>query len=241
MYSKKSFKIILSIIVITVSFSFVSSRFTNVKRVSVSMISRSIRYGKTMTMRAEICYNLSGGKMVSHYSEPIEQYILNTSKGEISIYSPEKNTVQQQVNYLYSTETTQFYYFLNNQKTDLGLRGMGFINKNTKFEKDLMISTWLPPTRVAKQIKEIELVHQGLNPIYTKYIGAGGNVIKKIYYYQYQNVGGIDFPLAVTQIDYFSTKDSVISKTSYTDVKINEAVNSKLANFVIPSNAKTLK
>ena len=104
MYSKKFFQIILSIIVITVSFSFVSSTPANVKRMSVSMVSRSIRYGKTMTMRAEICYILSGGKMVSHYSEPIDQYILNTAKGEISIYSPQKNTVQQQVNYLRSEE-----------------------------------------------------------------------------------------------------------------------------------------
>jgi len=205
------------------------------------MISRSVRAGKTVTVKADIFYQLAGGKMISHYSLPSNQYIINTSKGEISIYDPIKNTVIQQVNYLFSTETSQFYYFLNNQKADLGLRAMGFVNKNTKFEKNLMISTWAAPARLAKDIKSVELVHDGANPIYTKYIGGNGQVIKKMYYYNYQNFGGLDFPLTVTQIDYFSAKDSVIAKTTYADIKINEAVNSKLSDFTIPANAKVLK
>ena len=204
------------------------------------MVSRSVRAGKTITLKADLCYQLAGGKMISHYTKPFDQYILNSSKGEISIYDPAKNTVIQQVNYLFSTETTQFYYFLNNQKTDLGLRGMGFINKNTKFEKNLMISTWIAPARLAKEIQSVELVHNGANPIYTKYLGGNGQIIKKIYYYNYQNIGGLDFPMTVTQIDYFSAKDSVIARTAYSDVKVNEAVNSKLADFTIPTNAKAI-
>ena len=234
----------VTIFVITVLTLVLSSAFIlsagSIKKMSVSMLSRSVRAGKTVTLKADLCYQLAGGKMISHYTKPFDQYILNTSKGEISIYDPAKNTVIQQVNYLFSTETTQFYYFLNNQKTDLGLRGMGFINKNTKFEKNLMISTWIAPARLAKEISSVELVHDGANPIYTKYTGGNGQIIKKIYYYNYQNIAGLDFPMTVTQIDYFSAKDSVIAKTAYSDIKVNEAVNSKLSDFTIPTNARAI-
>lgn len=232
-----------NILVLIVTVTVFSSAFMvsdNLKKISVSMTSRSVRAGKTMTVKADIYYQLGSGKMISHYSQPINQYIVNTAKGEITLYNPAKNTVIQQVNYLYSTETTQFYYFLSNQKADLGLRAMGFINKNTRFEKNLMISTWSAPARVAKDVQSVELVHNGANPIYTKYIGGNGQIIKKVYYYNYQNVGGTDFPLAVTQIDYYSPKDSVIVKTSYADIQTNEAVDTKLSNFTIPSNAKIL-
>lgn len=236
---RNTHKSISWILIVLLSASFVSSN--NVKKIGVTMLSRSVRAGKVATIKADICYQLAGGKMTSHYTQPYDQYIINTSKGEVSIYDPAKNTVIQQVNYLFSTETTQFYFFLNNQKADLGLRAMGFINKNTKFDKNLMISTWSAPARLAKDIKSVELVHDGANPIYTKYIGGNGQVIKKMYYYEYQNIGGIDFPLAVTQIDYFSKKDSVIIKTTYSNIKINEAVNNKLSDFTIPTNAKNLK
>jgi len=213
----------------------------NIKKMSVTMLARSVRDGKIAIMKADLYYQLAGGKMVSHYTKPFDQYILNTSEGEVSVYDPAKNTVMQQVNYLYSTETTQFYYFLSNQKTDLGLRAMGFTNKNVKFEKNLMISTWIAPPRLAKEVSSVELVHEGTNPIYTKYVGGKGQTIKKIYYYNYQNISGLDFPLTVTQIDYFSAKDSAVSKTSYSDIKVNEAVSRKLSDFTIPTNAKAIK
>jgi outer membrane lipoprotein-sorting protein len=238
MFKKSTLLVFLGVLLV-LSSAFIIS--TNVKKISATMVSRSTRAGKTVTLKADISYQLAGGKMVSHFTQPTNQYIINTSKGEISIYDPIKNTVIQQVNYLFSTETTQFFYFLNNQKADLGLRGMGFINKNTRFEKNLMISTWLAPTRLSKDVKQVELVHNGANPIYSKYIGGNGQVIKKMYYYNYQNVGGIDFPLAITQIDYFSAKDSVIAKTTYADIKTNEGVTNKLLEFTIPANAKVLK
>jgi outer membrane lipoprotein-sorting protein len=212
----------------------------NIKKISATMVTRSARGGRISNINAEICY-LTSGKMISHFTQPFNQYILNTAKGEVSLYDPQKNTVAQQVNYLFSTETTQFFYFLNNQKSDLGLRNMGFIVKDTKFEKNLMITNWVPPTRLAKSIREIVMVHDGANPIYTKYIGGDGQLIKKVYYYNYKNLGAADFPQSITEIEYFSAKDSVISKTAYSDIKTNENATSKLFDFTIPANAKIIK
>lgn len=203
------------------------------------MNTRSATGGKVSTVKAEICYHVSG-KMITHFTYPNEQYILNNAKGEISLYDPAKNTVLQKVNYLYSSETTQFYFFLNNQKADLGLKAMGFINKNTKFDKNIMITNWASPPRLANAVKEVMLVHNGANPIYTKYTAPNGSIIKKIYYYNFKNLEGTDFPQAVTQIEYLSEKDSVITKTTYDGIKINDLATSPLFDFKIPANAKVI-
>ena len=152
-----------------------------------------------------------------------------------------KNTVLQQQNATYSTETTQFFYFLHNRKADLGLSSMGFSLSQTKFEDGLMISTWKSPTPMAKSIKRVELVHKGQNPIFMKYIDPSERTIKKVYYYEYTKLGSVDFPQTITQIDYVTARDSIITKTAYGALKINEQVTSTLLDFVIPANAKILK
>ena len=210
-----------------------------ITKISASFTSRSVREGKTVSIRAELCYATTG-RMVTHFSDPFQQYVINNSRGEISIYDPKKNTVIQQQNFTYGTETTQFYFFLNNKKEDLGLKQMGFIFKNIRSEKDLLISRWIAPMQFSKQLKELELVHRNGNPIYMKYVNGQDKTIKKVFYYNYQNLNGTDFPTAITQIDYIAN-DSIISKTSYTDIRVNEAANANLLDFKVPATAKTLR
>lgn len=209
--------------------------------VSAKLTTRTVRAGKVIVVKGEIYYKIAGGKMVSYYTEPFEQYITNTSKGELKLFDPKKNTVSQQVNFQFGTETTQLYFFFNKYKEDMGLRKMGFFNKNSKYDNKLLVTTWQAPPKVEKDIKQVELVHKDGNPIYSKYIDGQNRVIKKIYYADYQKIGLADFPTTITQIDYFSAKDSVIAKTKYSDFKINENVNQKLATFTVPSNAKYVK
>jgi outer membrane lipoprotein-sorting protein len=228
-------------ILILISIIYYSNKSYSQTAVSAKLNTRTVRAGKVVVLNGEIYYKIAGGKMISHYTEPFEQYIFNTSKGELKIYDPKKNTINQQVNFQLGTETTQFYYFFNKYKEDMGLRKMGFVNKVTKFENKLLVTTWQAPPKVEKDIKLVELVHKDGNPIYTKYIDGQNKVIKKIYYADYQKIGNSDFPLTITQIDYIAAKDSVIMKTKYSDIKMNENANSKLANYTIPSNAKYVK
>lgn len=211
-------------------------KYFNIGRLSARMVTKAAQKGKTTTLKADIFYQ-SSGKMITHFFDPVELFMINNEKGEISIYDPRKNTARQQQNYMFSTETSQLYYFLQNKKGDLGLKLMGFTVNSTRFEEDLMITKWLPPATMMKMIKEVELVHRGQNPIYMKYVGIDGKNAKKVYYYNYANLNGVDFPQAITQIDFLG-KDSVITKTSYTDIKVNESANDAFFNYSIPSTAK---
>lgn len=216
------------------------SQAQSVKKVSATMTMRTAHKGKTTNTRAEVCYAISG-KMVTLFPKPAELYLFNNAEGELRVYDPTKNSILLQQNPMYGTETTQFFYFLHNRKADLGLSNLGFSLGQTKFENGVMITTWKSPTPAAKQIKRVELVHKGQTPIFMKYVDPSERVIKKVYYYNYTKLGNLDFPLAITQIDYITLKDSIITKTAYSDLKINEQVISKLLDFQIPANAKVSK
>ncbi|WP_041340734.1 hypothetical protein [Runella slithyformis] len=212
----------------------------NVRKVSATMTMRTFHKGKTTNTRAELCYATSG-RMVTLFPKPSDLYLFNNANGELRVYDPSKNTVLQQQNATYSTETTQFFFFLHNRKADLGLSSMGFSLGTTKFENGVMITTWKSPTPLAKNIKRVELVHKGQNPIFMKYVDPSERTIKKVFYYDYTKLGTMDFPQTITQIDYVTAKDSIVTKTAYGALKINEEVQSNLLEFVIPSNAKVIK
>lgn len=211
-----------------------------VRKVSATMTMRTAHKGKTTNTRAELSYSTSG-RMVTLFPKPAELYVFNNGNGELRVYDPTKNTVLQQQNPTYSTETTQFFFFLHNRKADLGLSSMGFSLGQTKFENGVMITIWKSPTPMAKNIKRVELVHKGQNPIFMKYVDPSERTIKKVFYYDYIKLGNIDFPQTITQIDYLTLRDFIVTKTAYGALKVNEQVTDNLLDFTIPNNAKVIK
>jgi hypothetical protein len=226
--------------IILLSLVVVNTYSQNVRKVSATMTMRTAHKGKTINTKAELCYSTSG-RMVSLFPKPSELYVFNNANGELKVYDPTKNSVLQQQNATYSTETTQFFFFLHNRKADLGLSSMGFSLGETKFENGVMITIWKSPTPMAKNIKRVELVHKGQNPIFMKYVDPSERTIKKVFYYDYTKLGSIDFPQTITQIDYVTARDSIVTKTAYGALKINEQVTTNLLDFKIPANAKITK
>lgn len=158
------------------------------------------------------------------------------------IYNPAANTFSQQQNYMLGTETNQLYFFMENKRNDLGLSAMGYTAKNTRFEDGLKITDWLAPMNLASQLSKVELVHEKGNPIFMAYHAANGTVIKKMYFHKYAQISEyISLPSTITQIDFKSPTDSIITKTTYSEFRINQTVSDDKLNFVVPPNAKVLK
>lgn len=222
---------------------FISFWFPNqyvYQKVSMDMLTRSTNKGMLSTLKGSVYYT-SEGKMACHYNEPQEMLIMNNSKGEFTIYDFNKNTVAQKQNYMLGTETNQLFYFLENNRGDLGLFKMGFTLKETKFLEGLKITVWLPPMQLASEIQKVEVAHNKNNPVFLGYFDLKGKAINKVYFYKYEIVAGLQFPTAVTQISYFDAKDSVISKTSYSNFKVDQQVDEQYLNFKMPSNAKVIQ
>jgi hypothetical protein len=224
----------------TLLFIFSSFNQRIFEKISLNMETRSATAGKSTLVKASIFYS-SEGKMISYFTAPQELIIVNNKKGEITIYNPVNNTVVQQQNFMIGTETTQLYYFLENKRNDLGLSGMGYMLKTTRFEDGLKITNWAPPMELASQLSQVELVHEKGNPIYMGYHNEKGRVIKKTFFYNYTRLSDyISFPNAITQIDFKTPKDSVVTKTIYSEFQLNQQVSDEKLNYSVPSTAKVI-
>ncbi|MBK6266805.1 hypothetical protein JKA74_17310 [Marivirga sp. S37H4] len=186
-------------------------------------------------------YISSSGKMVTYYSKPDNIVIINNEKGNVSIYDKNNNTVVQSQNSHYSSKTNQLYYFLNNKKGDLGLSEIGFSIKDVSYEDGLTVTIWTPPMDGMKYFSSVKLVHDNDNPIYMEYLDNNEMVVKKVYFYHYEKFDHFDIPKSITQIDFKSENDSIVSKTQFKNVSFDSSeIVEKLA-YKIPNDAKLIK
>ena len=234
----------------TTAFIFLISLFASevlfsqqlVDQVQVKMNSRTMNKGKYTSIIADIWYQAHDGKMVSHYTSPYNMVVITNNKGEAQLYNVEQNTINTQQNQAFSTQGGYFYYFLANKLNDLGLTEMGFQILDTKFSGTKVISKWLPPSSLLTALKHVELVLDDYKPVYMAYYNPKGKLIRKVYYYNYRSLSNmVSIPLTVTEINYLGEGDSILTKTVYSDVKINlDVEKTGYLNFKIPADAKKM-
>jgi len=209
------------------------------KWVKFELEKRSNKEGKTIQMNADIYFSKQG-EMVSHFISPAEAFIINNEEGEMKIYNPERNEVFESVNYQSGSQNTTFYYFLKSQAQNMGLKQAGFELADTKIDGDLLISYWEPPKKL-DGLSDIELVVKAQKPIFMGYRDKKDRYIKKVFYYDYENlVFGVDFPMSITEIDYLD-KDSIVSKTTFKDFRFNDESDRAMLDFKIPADAKLIE
>lgn len=218
---------------------YILSLFQSYDWVSFDMIKRTNQNGKTSKNVAKVYFN-ADGKMLTHFISPMEVMILNNKDGELQLYNPAENTVFQQLNHMLGTENTNIYYFLKQETDDMGLARIGFTLATSRLDDNLLVSIWKSPKQMQQQIFDVELVHQGKKPVFLGYRDAKGKYLKKVYYYQYEQVSGVDFPMSITEIDFLK-KDSIVSKTVFESFEINRPADQEWVNFTVPTHATLVK
>ncbi len=186
-------------------------------------------------------YMDANGKMATFFSKPENIIIINDEKGKVSIYDKNNNTVVQSQSYTYSSKSNEIYYFINNKKADLGLAEIGFTIEDISYKDGLRITEWVPPLEGLEYFSKVKLVHDNENPIYMEYVDQNEMVVKKTYFYNYEKINFIELPKTITQIDFKSENDSIVSKTQFENIRFDESESEEKLNFKIPTDAKVLK
>jgi outer membrane lipoprotein-sorting protein len=235
-------QILLIAVIIIASGAFFSNAAVSrspltIERISADMTIRQVQQGKSVTLRGSLYYQRNGN-LVTHFVYPKEYMIVANRLGETKLYDPAKNTVVQYQNFLFSTQSSQFYYFFSGKVSDMGLTRIGYVQDKTYNEAGMLVTEWKLKTPDKKAvIQRIKIVYEGQRPVYMHYEEAGGRVFRKVFYYNYQMLDTYYFPATTTEILY-DKGDSVVSKTNYTDFKLNENTAAAWFNYAIPRNAK---
>jgi len=236
----KNIKIIwFGICVIVISTGF--HPLNNIDKISLAITSKTLKNGEYVVTKGEVFYRTSGGLLVTHFTSPIENIVITNANGELKIYDSQTNTVIMKQGRDYSSENSFIYYFLIGQTQDMGLKSSGFQLQDTKIENNLVITTWFPPAELLSHLSKAELVLENHQPVFMGFYNKEEKAVQKIFYSNFQKVGEINMPMNITEFQYVTGNDSVITKRVYSDVKINEKVDDTYLNFKIPSDAKIIK
>jgi hypothetical protein len=145
----------------------VGFRYLSVDRIMLQMHSQSLHKGKRADVNANLFYQSLDGRLVTRYTEPVDQVMITNNKGEMAIYNEKDNTVYRTQSLEYSSENNLIYFFLQGQTSDLGLGQLGFQLMETLFEDGLVITRWFPPSGMYHLFSHVELVHENYLTIYT--------------------------------------------------------------------------
>lgn len=223
-------------VIILITGSAFTPFISGIDKISLTMISRQVQNGTSVTIKGDIYYQRNGN-LTTHFIYPKEYFLIANKEGETKIYDPKKNTVIQYQNFLFSTESSKFSYFFSGRFTDMGLYDIGYVQDKTYFDKNLRVTEWRTKYPGKEVIQKVKLVFDNQKPIYMDYRDVNGNIIRKVYYYNYTTLAEYQFPATTTEIVY-TDKDSIVTKSTYADFKINDKANSPYFTFSIPPNAK---
>jgi outer membrane lipoprotein-sorting protein len=232
-------KVIIAAITL-VSFFIAGFSSFSVDRVMLRMESHSLQGGKAAGLSADLFYLSLDGRLITKLEAPVNQVMITNRLGELSIYDPEKNTVYRTQSLEYSSENNLIYYFLNGKIQDLGLSEMGFTRQKVDFEEGLMITQWMPPSQLNHLFLYIELVHEDYMPIYAGYYDATGEMVKKVYYSEFEIFADIILPMRLTEFNYLPSGDSIINRVTLSDVRFNRRAVSSWFDFEIPEDASII-
>jgi hypothetical protein len=205
--------------------------------VSLHLKSETFQKGKLATIESDYYFNNETGELVVHGKFPRNHIKISNRLGEVKTYFPDENLVSLKQNQLYSSDNELISYFLSNNYYDLGLASQGFTASDTRMDGKNRVVTWTSPPGL-KQVAKVELVFEDDRPIYAAYFNVNGNIVRKIYYYNYQIFSGFILPTRVSQITYTSEKDSIIQRNTWSDIKLSAVANSLYFGYKIPGDAK---
>lgn len=206
-------------------------------KISANVISKQFLNKKLLTIERDIYYQ-TNGKLVTHYIKPQEYFLITNSFGEAKVYNPKTNEVMIMNEKNMSSRNELIYTFLSNQYSDFGLTEMGFILKGQKKEGIRIIKTFVPKNKKNDNVTKIEIVFENTFPIYIAYYNKKNFITRKVYYSKYQNFKLFTFPTQITEISFVSTKDSIVKRDDYSNVKVENFNTNSLFDYNVPLNAK---
>ena len=205
------------------------------RKVSADVEIRTVVDHKSSTVTKSV-HCESNGRMVTVFKKPSPYYMVSNSKGEVQLYRPSTNEVLSQIDQSMSSNTELVFLFMSGHIDDLGLGWFGYKVTATGRDGEYTKKTFTPADT---QRPRVEIVYEKYLPIYCEYTSPEGKIISKKYLSDYQRFGRFMMPLRSTDISYGKGRDSTVTRTIYSSVRVDE--DDPAFGFTVPADAIPMK
>lgn len=192
---------------------------------------------KKLTNNIELYLDNDKLILTKYYHSSPDYIVVANALGEIRTYYPKSNEVTFKQFSKMSSKRNLIYYFANNLTEHLGLADEGFKLISNSYQDEYYVTLWEAPS-VLNGLGTVKMVFENGLPIYSEYKQSNKQVLRKIYYMNYNNFIQFRLPSKIIEINYLPKGDSIISRTVFSDVKISSAPDNLYFNFKIPEDAK---
>jgi hypothetical protein len=165
-----------------------------------------------------------------HTRHPIEQWIWVLGQTLTVYYPAEKRALR-----LRDTTPVQlpfFEAFLNADGAELGLTRMGFRVATSSFDGDSLVTDWVSPESVSKQISGARTVYRGDRLAGLEFIDPAGHPLARTRYGQYCEFGSAFFPLQIVTTRY--QPSFVVEHMSFSPPTFDSASLDSIAALRVP-------
>jgi len=129
------------------------------------------------------------------------------------------------------TEFSIYNMILNNNLKNFGLENSPFILDKVENENGLVISTWIPPKKLSKQMGKVMISSKDDNLFGIVFFNAEGKILKKQFFEDYSLLKGLPFPGRIVEITYTIEGKALYLVTSSRNVVVNDHNEENLYHF----------
>lgn len=132
-------------------------------------------------------------------------------------------------------EFSMFHLVLNSQLSNYGFKNTTMVIEKVERQNDMVITTWALPPKAPKIFGKIKTSTKNnkLNGIV--FLNMEDKVIKKQFFNDYRNTGGLEFPHEIIDIIYINGKENY-QVTTYKNIQIDDLTEGNIYNYTIPGN-----
>ena len=205
-------------------------------RVSADAEIKKLLDGKVTTVtKREFCK--SDGRLVTVFFSPTRYMMVTNLDGEMVMYSPATKEAFRDRADEHSSNENLLFLFLTGKSADLGLSSLGYALYSSTMDEDGYLKRTYTTSRKGA-VPKVEIVLKDFLPVYVAYMDYSGNVVSKTYFSGYDLQSRFVFPSRVTAIDYLKDKDSTVTRTLYSNIKVNS--DEPEFSFEVPDDATSV-
>lgn len=204
-------------------------------RLSIDERCVQIAGGKKMTTERSL-YLGTDGTIVCEQQRPAHSISQTNALGEMRIYNPADNTLVAVNDKEMASDKNIVAMFASGSYVDMALPLYGYTQSEVRSEEGLLIKTFVPKGSEGA-IAKVELVFQNHLPICMVYYNGKGQSVRKMYFSRYE-YGRIPMPMRITEVEYSSPTDSLVTLSTYSNLRFGEDATSEMFDWQPPADAK---